>query len=183
MALIDSIVEEEITVPANSEAATEESSGVPAEVLELPIVRSLLDGSTPAIYNESGAKSEEINTVIKNGKSLKEIGIEFFHDPKAKLDLAYNTQFISGEMVKEAAKKGALKQIAESYTELSARINAAVGAPAAGGAPAPIGGSTEMNLSESPINTARINNLQPGSPTSGAAGQGRVLNSLLKPTI
>lgn len=177
---IDSIVEEEVTVPANSEVA-EESSGVPAEVLELPIVRALLDGSTPAIYNESGAKSEEINTVIKNGNSLKEIGIGFFHDPKAKLDLAYNTQFISPDMVKEAAKKGALKQIAESYTEVSARINAAVGAP--GGAPAPMGGSTAMNLQDSPINTARINNLQPGSPTSGAAGQGRVLNSLLRPTI
>lgn len=182
---ISTITEENVEIPANSEAAapTEESSGVPAEVLELPIVRGLLEGSPPAIYNESGAKSEEINTVIKNGKSLKDIGIGFFHDPKAKLDLAYNTQFISPDMVKEAAKKGALKQIAESYTEVSARINAAVGAPAAGGA-ALVGGDMSLNLQDSQINTARVNNLSSGSPSSGAQpGAGRVLNDLLKPTI
>lgn len=184
MAAIDitQITDENVELPANSEAATEESSEVPAEILALPIVGSLLDGSTPAIYNESGAKSKEIDTVIKNGKSLKEIGIEFFHDPKAKLDLAYNTQYIDPAFVKAAAAKGKLKEIAESYTEVSARINAAI-APASVGA-APMGGSTEMNLPNTPVTTARINNLQPGSPTSGPApAQGRVLNSLLRPTI
>lgn len=181
---INTITDENVEIPANSEPApTDEASGIPESVLEIPLMRGILEGAPAAIYTPVGTKGPEIETVLKHGKDLNAAGIGFFRDEKNKLDVIYNSGYITKDLLEAAAKKSKIPEVAELLSEVSARVNSAVGAPAAG-APAPMGGSMEMNLAASPVNTARINNLQPGSPTSGPQpGAGRILNNLTKPVI
>lgn len=181
---INSIADETSSVPANSEEApAEDTSGVPAEVLELPIMAALLSGAPPAIYAEIGTKTPEIATVLRNGRALNEIGIGFFRDEKAGLDLAYNTRFIQKSLIEAAAKKGKLREIASPYAEISASVNGV--APAIEGAPsASAGGMPSPVPVDSPLATARKDNLMPGSPTSGNfPGRGRVINEITKNTV
>lgn len=178
----NSIVDQTSTTPPNSEEA--DTTGIPDEVLALPIIRGLLGGSPPAIYTKIGTKTPEIATVLKNGEALNKIGIGFFRDPKAGLDMAYNTRFIQPELVEAAAKKGKLKDLGEPYAEVSARFNEAVGAPSATTPTAAPSGNPSSVPVDSPIDTARKNNLVPGSPTSGNfPGAGRVLNEITKNTV
>lgn len=179
---INTVVDENVELPANSEPApTDEASGIPESVLEIPLMRGILEGAPAAIYTPVGTKGPEIETVLKHGKDLNAAGVGFFRDEANKLDVIYNSAYITKDLIAAAAKKNKIPEVAELLSDVSARVNSAVGAPAGGAVTTTAG--TAMNIQDSPINTARINNLQPGSPTSGAAGQGRVLNSLLKPTI
>lgn len=182
---INTVTDENVILPANSEVAPTEdndTSGIPEAVLELPIFQGLLTGAPAAVYTPSGTKTPETETIVKYGKELNQAGFGFFRDSKNKLDVFYNTSFLSPEFIKTAADKNKIPEVASPLSEVNAAVSAAVGPPA--GEVAPMGGSTEMNLPNTPVNTARINNLQPGSPTSGPQpGSGRILNSLLKPTI
>lgn len=183
----DSIIDPTSTVPANSEEAApaEDTSGVPESVLGIPIMQGLLNGSPPAIWAEIGTKSPEIAEVLKHGKSLNEIGIGFFRDSKAGLDLAYNTRFIQPSLVEAAAKKGKLKDLGEPFLETNARFNEAAGLPTTGAAaPAASGGMPSSVPVDSPLATARKDNLMPGSPSSGNfPGRGRVINEITKNTV
>lgn len=177
----DSIADPTSTVPANSE---EDTSGIPAEVLELPIMRGLLEGAPPAVWAPIGTKGPEVATVLKHGEALKEAGFGFFRDDKEKLDVFYNMRFVSPDLVKKAAEKGKLKEVASPLLEVSAQLNGAVGAPAGVVEPASAGGMPSSVPVDSPLNTQRVNNLSPGGPTSGPQpGAGRVLNQILTPTV
>lgn len=181
----DSIIDPTSTVPANSEEASKESdtSGIPEEVLALPITRALLEGSPPALWAPQGTKGPEVAIFLKHGKELNQAGIGFYRSSdKEKLDLVYNSRFISSELLKKADDKGKLKEVASPLLEVLTQINGAVGEPApvmasAGGMPSPV-------PVDSPLNTNRIQNLAPGSPTSGNfPGAGRILNEITKNTI
>lgn len=182
---LNNIIDNTSTIPANSEpeAPSEDTSGVPEEVLQLPIMAALLSGAPPAIYTKIGTKTPEIATVLANGSALNKIGIGFYRSDKSKLDVAYNTRFISPELIRAADTKDKLKEVASNYAEVSASVNGVAptmeGSPAtasAGGMPSPV-------PVDSPLDTQRKNNLTVQSPTSGLAGQGRVLNSLIQPTV
>lgn len=182
---LNSIVDNTSTVPANSEETPKESdtSGIPEEVLALPITRALLEGSPPALWAPQGTKGPEVAIFLKHGKELNQAGIGFYRSSdKEKLDLVYNSRFISSELLKKADDKGKLKEVASPLLEVLTQINGAVGEPAPVMASA--GGMPSSVPVDSPLNTARLSNLEPGSPTSGPQpGAGRVLNNLLKPTI
>jgi len=184
----DSIADQSSTVPANAEE--DKGPQIPTEVLELPIMRGLLEGAPAAVWAPIGTKGPEIATVLKHGPELIKAGFGFYRDEKSKLDLFFNRRFITPELIEAAAKKGKLKEVASPLAEVSAAINGAVGEPAGvvepggAGAVGPVGASGPSILAETPVNTARLNNLQPGSPTSGPQpGAGRVLNNIIKPTI
>lgn len=183
---IESITEENVVLPENSEPqpADAEASGVPESVLEIPLMRGIFEGSPPAIYTPVGTKGPEVETVLKHGKDLNAAGIGFFRDEANKLDVIYNSAYITKDLLEAAAKKNKIPEVAEPLAEVNSRVNSAIGAPPTAGVSAPVGGSTQMNLPNTPINTARISNLQPGSPTSGPQpGAGRILNNLTKPVI
>lgn len=178
---LDSIVDKTSTAPANSE----ETSGVPKEILELPVFAGLLQGAPAGLWVETGSKAPEAVLAVKNGKKLNEIGLFFDRSKEEGVDIIFNAQYLSPQLVESAKKKGKLKEITSPLSEVSAQLNGAASPEAGGGAllaagtPGPSGG-----LPETPINTQRLENLQPGSPTSGPLpGQGRVLSSLMKPTI
>lgn len=180
----NSIVDQTSTTPPNSEEA--DTTGIPDDVLALPIMKGLLEGAPPAVWAPIGTKGPEVSVVLKNAPALNKAGFGFYRDDKGGLDVFYNTRFISPELVKKAAEKGKLKDVASPLEEVSAQINGATGAPSGvvepGASAATVASATGMP--DTPVNTARLNNLAPGSPTSGPQpGSGRVLNSLLKPTI
>lgn len=179
---LNSIVDNTSTVPANSEEApAEDTSGVPSEVLELPIMRALLDGSPPALWAPQGTKGPEIATVLKHGEALNKIGIGFYRSSKSKLDLVFNTRFVDLALIKAADAKDKLKEVASPLLEVLSQINGAVEAPAG---PSASGGMPSPTPVDSPLNTARANNLAPGAPTSGNfPGAGRVLNEITRNTI
>lgn len=182
---INSIADETSTAPPNSEEA--DTSGLPEEVLALPITRALLEGSPPALWAPQGTKGPEVSIFLKHGKELNQTGIGFYRSSgQEKLDLVYNSRFISDDLLKKADEKGKLKEVASPLLEVLTQINGAAGEPVGvvepGASASTIAGATGM--ADTPLNTARLNNAQPGSPTSGPQpGAGRVLNNILKPTI
>lgn len=169
------------TTPANSE----ETSGVPEEILAMPVFKAILEGAPAALWTNTGDKSAEAVEAVKAGKKLNDIGLFFYRDDPTKTDVLYNAQFISPELIKTAAKKGKLREVASNLAETVAAINGGgAGSPEAGGATLPASGMPSSVPVESPLNTARIGNLEPGSPTSGPSpGQGRVINSIQKQAI
>lgn len=182
----DSIQDPTSTVPANSEEAPKDTSGIPEEVLEIPIMRGILEGAPPAVFAPVGTKSPEIATVLKHGKELLAAGLGFYRDEKNKLDVFFNTRFIQPELVEAAAKKNKIPEIASPLLETMAQFNDAAGIPttsAASPSAAQVG-TSGTTMPDTPVNTARLNNLEPGSPTEGPRpGAGRILNNLIKPVI
>lgn len=182
----DSLTDESSSMPANADpapAADDSAPKIPTEVLELPIMRGLLEGAPAAVWAPIGTKGPEVAIVLKNGPELIKAGFGFFRDDKSKLDLFFNRRFITPELIEAAAKKGKLKEIASPLEEVSAAINGAVGeptgvsAPSAGGVPSPV-------PVDSALNTQRVNNLSPQGPTTGPLpGAGRILNSIATPTV
>lgn len=175
---INTVADEKSTTPANSE----DTSGLPTAILELPIFAGLLQGAPAAVWTPTGDKSPEAVTAVKYGKDLNKVGMFFYRDDKEKIDLLYNAQYVSPELIKEAAKKGKLKEVASPLSEVSAQLNGAVAG--GGAAPAGPGGVPSPVPVDSALNTARVDNLTPGGPTSGPLpGAGRVLNNLVTPVV
>lgn len=181
----NSIVDQTSTTPPNSEEA--DTTGIPDDVLALPIMAGLLQGAPPAVWAPIGTKGPEVSVVLKNAPALNKAGFGFYRDDKGGLDVFYNTRFISPELVKKAAEKGKLKDVASPLEEVSSQINGSVGAPAGVVEPGAVPAASvaaATGMPDTPLNTARLNNVQPGSPTSGPQpGAGRILNNISKPTI
>lgn len=180
----ENITDKTSTVPPNSEPVPEEGSGLPTEVLELPIFSAILQGSPAALYTETGNKSIEATTAVKNQKALGDVGIFLYRDKPSKLDLIFNGQFISKELLDTAAKKGKLKEVASSLEDTLASLNGTAAPGPAGGGSLPAAGTPSPVPVDSSLNTARVNSLQPNGPTSGNfPGAGRVLNSITQNAI
>lgn len=180
---LDSIVDKTSAAPANSEPKPE-TSGLPTEVLELPIFAGILSGAPAALWTPTGDKSIEATTAVKNQKALGNAGIFLYRDKPSKLDLIFNAQFISKELIDKAAEKGKLKEVASNLAETVASLNGTGAAPEAGGGALPAAGSPSSVPVDSSLNTARVNALQPGGPTSGNfPGAGRTLNEITKSVV
>lgn len=176
---INKIADKTSTTPANSE----ETSGLPVEILEQPVFAGLLSGAPAALWVESGSKDPIAVLAVKNGKKLNDVGLFFDRSKEEGIDIVFNAQFLSPELVAAAKKKGRLKDIASPLSEVSAAINGTSAASEAGGATLASGMPSSVPVDGS-LTTARKNNLEPGSPSEGPMpGSGRVLNSLMKPTI
>lgn len=182
----DSIADDSSTMPANAEEAPKDTSGLPPEILEMPIFKGILEGSPGALWTPTGDKSHEAVTAVKNGKALNEVGIFFFRDKPSGLDLIYNAQYIDPSLVEAAAKKGKLKEIAQPLAETVAAFNGAAGVTpvAKEGESLPAAGAPSSVPVDSALNTQRVNNLSPQGPTTGPLpGAGRILNSIATPTV
>lgn len=178
---INKVANDTSVAPANSE----KKSSLPTEILEMPVFAGILQGAPAALWTNTGDKSVEATTAVKNQKALADTGIFLYRDKPSKLDLIFNAQFISKELIDKAAEKGKLKDVASPLAETVASFNGTGAAPEAGGGSLPAGGTPGAGgLPETPINTQRLSNLQPGSPTSGPSpAAGRVINSIQKPVI
>lgn len=172
--------------PAGSEATT---PTIPDEVLEIPTMFGLLNGAPPAVWAETGRKDPEIAVIVRNAKPLEEAGLGFYKSQDGKITALYNSAFISQDTLKKSDEAGTLTTDIPKYDSVKQNADAAISGAAPGGLPgAPVAtqaaGSPPSSATQKSLATKRANNLQVGSPTSGAApGSGRILNNILKPTI
>lgn len=191
----------EPTEPQLEEAAAP-SNELPDEVLRIPAMQALMAGAPPALSAsiKTLEKREEGKILAKNGPALQSAGIGLYRSLSGEQGVIFNQLFISGEQLQQADKAGQLAQIAPTFDSVNdtvARSGAEnpvlnAGAPPAAFAtpPPPEPPQTASGLLPGPpasaqtsLAKARSKNLQEGSPTSGRAGQGRLLNNLLKPAI
>jgi len=176
--------------PATETPAPDEASELPEEVLKLPVINSLMSGAPPAVYAPSDAKIPEIAIIDKYSKELMGAGFAAYGTADGANTVLFNQLFVTSDEIKAADEAGTLLgQLAVPYEELAAGYEGAklkegeepseVQTVPAGGMPAPASSATDKKLT-----TARLQNVAIGSPTSGPApGQGRILNSALKPVV
>lgn len=181
-------------------AAEDGAGGIPDAVLAIPEFSGLLQGKPAAVSIDKNDPAPESALIGENQQALFDAGFGFYPAKDGQTHVMFNTQFIDQAQVEKADAEGKLDSVAVPFDELKASFEVAAGreaskgrapasetppaaAPEAGGpaqvAPAPPAASLDKKLA-----TARIKNLSPGGPSSGPVpGQGRVLNSILAPTV
>jgi len=169
--------------PANSES----TAGIPDAVLELPVMLGILNGAPPAVWAETGRKDPEIQVVVQNVKPLEESGIGFYKSNDGKTTVLYNSAFVAQDELRKRDKNGTLTTDIPKYDAVKQGAESAIsGQPPSKlpGSPVTAAGSPPSSSAQKSLATKRANNLQVGSPTSGAVpGSGPILNNILKPTI
>jgi hypothetical protein len=191
-------IEPQAAAPAEDEQP--KGPALPEEVLKIPAMGALLQGSPPATYGPLKSKMPEIETLSKHAQDLKNAGFAAFESESMPGNFVlFNGLIIKPEEVAQADKAGQLDSVAVPFETLvksfdSAKKNADVpmdGSPPSQAAPGeaivPVGGSSVPPLPASAQRrtmSARVANLVPGSPTSGPApGRGRVINAISKPVV
>lgn len=186
-----------IAEPQATPAASEPTTEIPEDVLAIPAVYGLLNGAPPAVYVERTRKDPEIQTVVKHQKELVDSGFGFYQTKNGKYTVFYNGAYVSPDELKKEDAAGTLTETVAYYGDVKQTFDSALGgtAPESGGAPLPgepaaatpaatAGGSPPSSRVQNTLATARVNNLNPGSPTSGPVpGRGRILNNVLKSAI
>lgn len=175
-----------------TEATPDADSELPEEVLKLPVINSLLNGSPPAVYAPSDAKIPEAKIIDKHSKELINAGLAAYGTSNGVNTVFFNQLFVTGEEIKAADANGTLlDNLAISYDELTAGYEGArlkegeepSEVPAATTVPSQMP-ARPSSASDRKLTTARLANVAIGSPTSGSApGQGRLLNSISKPVV
>lgn len=186
------------------EAAPTEGAGVelPDEVLRIPAMGALMAGSPPAVSANIKALDElpEGKIISDNASKLQAAGLGFYRALSGDIGVIFNGLYIAPEQLQEADRAGQLAQVAPDFNVLNqAAATAGPASPVLSApgvpegppiAPAPLPPQSSSGRLPSPpasaqtsLSRARTKNLQEGSPTSGRAAQGRLLNNLLKPAI
>jgi len=182
-----------IPSPAAPPAESEPASTLPDEVLQIPTVYALLHGAPPAVYAPKQQQDPAIDIIVKNAKALVEAGFSFLQSKDGKNTVLFNSAYVSPETIKKADAEGKLTEVIPSFEDLKAKFDSAISGnnpPETGaGLPgAPItptaGGAPPSSKVQNTLATARVKNLQTGSPTSGPVpGSGRILSNILKTTV
>jgi hypothetical protein len=159
------------------------------------------------------AQRGEAKTIIQHKALLEKAGMGFYKALDGVTGVIFNQLYVHGDQLAQADQAGQLLKVAPSFDMVNHQLATAgaahpalnhPGVPAApaaapipvppqsAGSPqaqaAPTGGAAsppaQSAAAQRDLMTARVNNLQPGSPTSGAVpGAGRLLNQVLKPVL
>lgn len=175
--------------PAEPKAESAEAGDLPDALLqEVPALQLLMNGSPPATFAARDAQFPELETVAKHIKDLGEAGFGVYGTQDGTNIVVFNGLYVTPEELKAADEAGQLANIAVPYEELRSAFDQPSGpasAPADGSTvtapPMPSSGGAAPPPS---VTTARAKNISVGTPTSGPVpGQGRILNSILKPVV
>jgi hypothetical protein len=171
--------------PAMEETSSSQSSSLPEDVLKIPAINAVLEGSPPAVFAAAGSKSPELKTLEKNIDALKDSGFGFYRTKDSKNFVMFNSLYLTPDEVKQADESGQLESVASSFDEVNGAMSEGfAGGESATAATAPAAGNPPPASAQRNLMTKRVNNTQPGGPTSGARpGQGRVLNNIQKSVI
>lgn len=174
---------------------------LPDAILKIPAFGPLMSGAPGALSLRISdmAKTEEGKTIAANAKPLQDAGMFFYRALDKSTGVIGNGLFLTPEQVKQADQAGQLAQVAPDFNLVnneaakSGELNPVLNAQTPAGPPtppAPIPPQQSSGLLNPPpastqtsLAKSRAKNLQEGSPTSGRAAQGRLLNNLLKPAI
>lgn len=174
------------SAPVESAAEAE----IPETVLQIPEISALLQGTPPALlFSTEEFKLPEAQTLWSNRDALVKAGLGLYGLQDKSGGVIFNARFVSPEEVRVADQKGRITDLAAPFSELRGAINEGV-KPTSEAPAAPAEAPAQPAVAPAPsgvqnrLATARTKNLAPGGPTSGPApGQGRILNSILKPTV
>lgn len=176
------------TTPTPAEQAPEGKSTIPDDVLAIPAMRALLQGTPPALSAPVGDTSPEAKAIEAAGQQLMEAGFGFYASKDGKKNVIFNIMQIEPTAIKLADQKGELDTIAPPLAELNqALMSGGKGETPASAAP-PVEGATAPMPSGAPtappLTRARIANATVGGPTDGPTpGQGRILSNILKTSV
>lgn len=182
----------------------EQAAGLPEPLLKLHPIQAMIAGTPPAVSMpiKEFSKLPEAKEIVENADALKEAGFGFYKSINGTQGVVFNSLHIHPQDIQAADKAGKLEQIAPPWNHVAHVISKAgalhpalarTGVPQGLATPTPPAppqaGSGQLPQPE-PASaakkqaTARLLALQPGAPTSGPApGQGRLLNSILRPVV
>lgn len=201
----DIIVEARPNVAPVEEPVTE-APAAPAELsdelLRIPAFQALIAGAPAAVSANLAAleKKPEAKIIAQSKDSLVGAGIALYRSLDGANGVFFNQLFVSPDEIKAADQDGSLLELAPDFDQVNAEVGKSGGANpvlTAGerpsgfktapmtnsGTPAQPPVAPPMASEQKAMANARTKNLQPGSPTSGSAGAGRLLNSILKPVL
>lgn len=206
-----SIVEPKITaqpaapVEPTADAAPDQASGLPEELLRTPAMQAVLAGAPPAVSDNLKSKRPEFAQIARHKDSLLSAGLGLYRSLSGDTGVLFNQLYINGNDLLAADKAGQLLAVAPPVDQVAAEIaksgmnnpiftreSVPTGAAAPASSEPPqsasgllAGGATPQNSElQSKVLGARLKNAAPGAPTSGPApGRGRLLNKILSPVI
>lgn len=192
----------EPNVPQEAAPAADQASGLSDDLLRLPAIQALMAGNPAAASGslEEFAKRPEAKVITANKDALMNAGFFFYRSLDNALGVIGNGLYISPDQIKQADKDGTLAQVAPPFDQVSNAVSTAgdknpvlahsgkvpegfATAPAPAGSPMPAG-PTAPASTQNQLQTARLKNAAPGSPTSGPSpGAGRLANSIMKSPV
>jgi hypothetical protein len=183
--------------PAAAAPAPEAESPIPDEVAKNPVVVSVLTGSVPGVLVRPLYYPEAYKLGTEFGEDIRGLGLEFYGAQDGSTVL-YNPAKVTTEELAAADKEGVLSEMLPDYEQLTGEtpqtppkgaegfqspdsLLKVAGTPrtmAQGGTPKPDRDAQQK------INTARVNNMLPSGPVSGALPvSGATSRALAKPAI
>ena len=195
--------------PEEAPAPQAEAKTLPKDLMRIPAMQGLVAGSPAAISAPLAefAKRGEAKTIAEHKDLLMKAGMGFYRSLDGQTGIIFNQFYVHGDALKQADAAGQLSQIAPPFDAVDHALSKAglmhpalshPGVPPAAPAAPPVMAPPQMAQAPAPqaneppmpasaqrkLATARVSNLQPGSPTSGGSpGAGRLLNSILKPVL
>lgn len=184
--------------PGVQEVAVEGGVDLPDELIQIPAMQAVVAGSPGAFSAvlSQFEKRPEAKIIASNRDNLMKAGFGLYRSLDGQTGVVFNQLFVSPDEVKAADQAGELAAIAPPFDQLNMEVGQAgaanpvlaesarpegfkAGAAAPATGPAPMPASAQKSVA-----TKRANNLQLGSPTSGPVpGEGRLLNTILKPVV
>lgn len=189
------------TEPQAAEPAPDSGADLPDELLQIPVFQALMAGAPGAVSAPIATldKMPEGKIISENAEALKQSGFGFYRALDKTTGVIFNGLYLAPEQLQQADQAGKLMEVAPSFSVVNdaaakaGPINPALMAQTPAGPPtAPAPTPPQMSSGRLPpppasaqtkLAGARARNLQEGSPTSGRAAQGRLLNNLLRPAI
>lgn len=192
-------VEPKAGAPVPEAPPAAEGGDLPDELMRIPALQGLLVGQPAAVSASIAdfAKRPEGQLIGKNAGPLTAAGFGFYRTKAGDLGVLFNQRYVHGEQLKAADLAGTLQELAPPFDAVNQQLsqagadhpmmNAEAGPEGFAAAPMPQA-PTSSQVAPPPASVprqaqaARVKNLTPGGPTSGARpGAGRILNSILKP--
>ncbi len=204
---------DDTTAEQTPEAPEDDSTtkgGIPATIQKIPAVQAMLAGNPGAVSAPLAEfeKRPEAKLLVENKDVLMRAGFGFYRSLDGATGVLFNGLRIHGGDIQAADKAGQLQQIAPPFDQVNDNVSRAgadthpllqatavpngpkgpsMPTPPQSGSAAPmppVSAAPAPASVQNKLATARTNNLQPGSPTSGPnPGAGRLLNSILKPVV
>ena len=187
--------------PDAAPTAEGSASSLPDEILQIPAMSALLQGSPAALSMplEGAEKRPEVAAIIKNKDAIFAAGFNTYRSLSGDVGVLFNQMFMSPEEIMAADKAGQLQQVAPPFDA----VNEAVASAPLDAHPSQMPPRHTAQAAQAPVPTppsfssqsmpaagqekilkARLKNMQPGPPSSGASpGAGRLLNSITKPVL
>lgn len=204
--MADIVIEpKEGIAPAPEAAPKQATSGLSDELLQIPALQALFAGQPPALSTPMAEfeKRPEAKLIADHKDELMKAGVGLYRSIAGDLGVLFNQLHIAGADIQQADKEGRLLEVAPSFDQVNDAIaksgdqnpvltasvpggpkTASTPAPASPAAPMPASGSGQPASVQNKTATARLKNLTPQGPLSGAApGAGRVLNNILKSAV